>query len=44
MEKICLDISEFKFNNSKLYMFAYIDVYSRLLLKLTFQVIKLQKK
>lgn len=36
LEKICLDISEFKFSNSKLYMFAYIDVYSRLPLKTYF--------
>ncbi|AKU79944.1 DDE-type integrase/transposase/recombinase [Spiroplasma turonicum] len=36
LEKICLDISEFKLNNYKLYMFAYIDVYSRLPLKTYF--------
>ncbi|AKU79848.1 hypothetical protein [Spiroplasma turonicum] len=36
LEKICIEILEFKFNNSKLYMFAYIYVYSRLPLKTYF--------
>ncbi|WP_252319165.1 DDE-type integrase/transposase/recombinase [Spiroplasma endosymbiont of Lariophagus distinguendus] len=32
LEKIALDISEFKINNQKLYLWAFVDFYSRKIL------------
>ncbi len=43
LEKICLDILEFKFSDSKLYILHILMFILDYLLKLIFQVIKLQK-